>query len=109
MTTYDSRNSESTGLDAALPKLEKNMERIQELTQRLLGTMSNKRKVPQDLQGPEPELYARAGSALFQEMVQNPSKIIEQQIGYWGKTLQHFVDAQQALSKGNLEAPEDNT
>lgn len=109
MTTDDSRNSKSADLDAALPKLEKNMERIQELTQRLMGAMSNKRNVPQDLQGPEPELYARAGNALFHEMVQNPSKIIEQQIGYWGKTLQHFVDAQQALSKGNLEAPQDDT
>ena len=74
MTTDDSRRSESPDLDAALPKLEQNMERIQELTTRLLGAMSNKRKVPQDLQGPEPELYKRAGNALFQEMVQNPSK-----------------------------------
>ena len=113
MTTDDSRNNESPdlgGIDAAaLPKLEKNMQRIQELTQRLMSTMTNKRKVPKDLQGPEPELYARAGSAMFQEMIQNPSKIIEQQIGYWGKTLQHFVDAQQALGQGTLQAPEDKT
>ena len=109
MTTDESRNSESTDLNAALPKLEQNMERIQELTQRLMGAMSNKRNVPKDLQGPEPELYAKAGTAMFQEMMQNPSKVIEQQIGYWGKTLQHFVDAQQALGQGKLEAPADNT
>ncbi len=109
MTTDESINSESIDLNAALPKLEKNMERIQELTARLMATMSNKRKVPQDLQGPAPELYAKAGSVVFQEMMQNPSKIIEQQIGYWGKTLQHFVDAQQALGQGKLEAPKDAT
>ncbi len=109
MTTDDSKHTESTDLDAALPKLEQNMERIQELTTRLVAAMSNKRQVPQDLQGPEPELYARAGGAIFQEMIQNPAKIIEQQVGYWGKTLQHFVDAQQALAKGKLEAPKDDT
>ena len=109
MTTDDSKSNESADLDTALPKLEQNMERIQDLTARLMGAVANKRKVPQDLQGPEPDLYARAGGALFQEMMQNPSKIIEQQVGYWGKTLQHFVDAQQALSKGNLEAPKDDT
>lgn len=113
MTTDDSRNSESKGLggidDAALPKLEKNMDRIQVLTQRLMAAMTNKRDVPQDLQGPETDLYVRAGSAMFLEMIQNPSKVIEQQIGYWGKTLQHFVDAQQALGQGTLQAPEDKT
>jgi polyhydroxyalkanoate synthase len=113
MTTDDSTNSESTESSApqsaALPKLEKNMKRIQELTQRLMGAMSNKREVPQDLQGPAPELYTKAGKVAFQEMIQNPSKIIEQQIGYWGKTFQHYVDAQQAFSKGNLAAPVDDT
>ena len=65
MTTDESRNDESIDMNAALPKLEQNMERIQVLTQRLLGAMSNKRKVPQDLQGPAPELYAKAGKVLF--------------------------------------------
>ena len=113
MTTDDSTNGQSTEFSepqsAALPKLEKNMKRIQELTQRLMGAMSNKREVPQDLQGPAPELYTKAGKVAFQEMIQNPSKIIEQQIGYWGKTFQHYVDAQQAFSKGNLAAPADDT
>ncbi len=56
MTTDDSTNGQSTEFSepqsAALPKLEKNMKRIQELTQRLMGAMSNKREVAQDLQGP---------------------------------------------------------
>ena len=109
MTTDDSTKHESTATDAALPKLEENMARIQELTTRLMGAMANKRKVPQDLQGPEPELYAKATSTYMHDLVHNPSKIIEQQVGYWGKTLQHFVDAQQALASGKLAAPEDHT
>lgn len=109
MTIDDSTNYESTAPDEALPKLEENMARIQQLTQRLMGTMSNKRKVPQDLQGPSPELYAAASSSYMHDLINNPSKIIEQQVGYWGKTLQHFVDAQQALAAGKLEAPRDAT
>ena len=109
MTSDTSRSDESTVAKDALPKLERNMARIQELTQRLVGAMSNKRKVPQDLQGPAPDLYAKATTSYFQDVVHNPSKIIEQQVGYWGKTLQHFVEAQQALASGKLAAPEDHT
>ena len=109
MTTKGSTTSEQTVSDAALPRLEANMDRIQELTQRLMGIMSNKRSVPQDLQGPSPDLYAKAGAAYWQDMMQHPSKLIEQQVGYWGKTLQHFVEAQQALASGKFEAPEDHT
>ena len=109
MISDTSRSDESTVAKDALPKLEQNMARIQELTQRLVGAMSNKRKVPQDLQGPAPDLYAKATTSYFQDVVHNPSKIIEQQVGYWGKTLQHFVEAQQALASGKLAAPEDHT
>ena len=109
MTTNGSTPDESTAQTDALPKLEENMARIQELTQRLMSAMTNKRSVPQDLQGPAPDLYAKAPSSYMYDVVHNPSKIIEQQVGYWGKTLQHFVDAQQALASGNLAAPEDHT
>jgi polyhydroxyalkanoate synthase len=109
MKTDGSTKDESSAQSAALPKLEENMARIQELTQRLVGAMSKKRSVPPDLQGPGPDLYAKASSSYMHDLVNNPSKIIEQQVGYWGKTLQHFVDAQQALASGNLAAPEDHT
>lgn len=109
MTSDDSTNNESSVPDAALPKFEQNMERIQQLTKRLMSAMTNKRSVPQDLQGPAPELYEKATSSYMHDMVHNPSKIIEQQVGYWGKTLKHFVDAQQALASGKLTAPADTT
>ncbi|MBT8410257.1 MAG: class I poly(R)-hydroxyalkanoic acid synthase, partial [Octadecabacter sp.] len=118
MTTDDSKNNESTGTDGdiatdtALTKLEQNMARIEELTQRLVGAMSHKsekRAVPKDLQGPNPALYAKAAGLYMTEMMQHPSKVMEQQIGFWGQTLQHFVEAQQALASGKLTAPEDKT
>jgi len=109
MATNGSTKDDSGVGDAALPKLEQNMAKIQELTQRLVSAMSNRRSVPQDLQGPDPDLYNKAAAVYAHDFVNNPSKIIEQQVGYWGKTLQLFVDAQQALASGTLAAPEDKT
>lgn len=109
MTSDTTTHDESIDPKAALPKLEQNMARIQELTTRLMSAMSNKRPVPQDLQGPSADLYAKAAQSYMHDVLNNPSKIIEQQVGYWGKTLQHFVDAQQALASGKLAAPADTT
>lgn len=90
-------------------KLEENLSRIEELTQRLLIAMNPKRHVPTALQGPSPDLYARAASAYMSEMVNNPGKILEQQIAFWGKSLKHFVESQHLLVQGRLEHPVDNT
>lgn len=107
MTKDQSTSDDSTTPKASLTKLEANMERIQTLTQRLMGLMAQQRAVRQDLQGPSPEIYAKAQVAYMHDLVHNPAKIIEQQVGYWGKTLQHFVEAQQALASGRFAAPED--
>jgi polyhydroxyalkanoate synthase len=71
--------------------------------------MSQKKPTPQALQGPNQELFAKAASGYLAEMVNNPAKIIEHQIGYWGKALSHFADAQSRLAKGNLTPPADDT
>jgi polyhydroxyalkanoate synthase len=90
---------------ADLEKLNANLAKVEELTQRFLAAISHKRKVDSSLQGPGHDLYMKAASAYFAEMMANPSKILEQQIGYWGKTLKHYVEAQQQLLKGKLTEP----
>jgi len=40
-------------------------------------------------------------------MMQNPGRIIEQQVGYWGKALRLYVEAQHALMQGSFKAPAD--
>ena len=92
-----------------LSKLEANLKRIEELTQRLVAALSHKRQVPPDLQGPSPDLYMKAAQAYVAEMMKNPAKIFETQAEYWGKTLRHYLEAQQLLAQGNLAAPEDPT
>ena len=109
MTTDKSTDCESTVRDATSPKLDENMARIHDLTARLVAAMAQKRTVSKELQGPSPDFYATATKAYMADLISNPSKIIEQQVGYWGKTLQHFVDAQKALAAGSLEAPTDST
>ncbi len=51
----------------------------------------------------------KAAGAYWAEMMANPSKILEHQISYWGKSLKHYVEAQEALAGGALAVPEDST
>ncbi len=95
---------------ADLEKLNSNLARVEELTQRLLAAIAHKRQVDSGLQGPGQDLFMKAASAYFTEMMAHPSKILEHQIGYWGKTLKHYVDAQQQFLKGKItEPPPDST
>lgn len=88
-------------------RLEANMARVEELSQRLIGVLSARKPTPTKLNGPDSALYTRAAQAYWTEWMQNPAKIIEQQVQYWGKTLTHAVEAQTALASGKLVAPED--
>lgn len=94
---------------ANLEKLNENIARIEVLTQRLVAAFAQKKAQRSELQAPDPGLYLRAASAYWSEAVHNPSKILEHQVSYWGKTLQHFVEAQEALRDGTLTPPEDHT
>jgi polyhydroxyalkanoate synthase len=49
----------------------------------------------------------KAAAAYLAEMMQNPAKVVEHQVNYWGKTLKHYVEAQQVLAKGEFKAPPD--
>ena len=92
---------------AAVARLERNLGRVEELTQRLVHALAHKRHVPQALQGPSGELYLKAATAYWTEMMANPAKLIAQQANYWSDTIKHYAAAQQALLQGGLAAPED--
>lgn len=96
-----------TGPD--LEKLNANLAKIEELSQRLAAAFGSKRQIPQSLQGPGAELYMKAAQSYFTEMMANPSKLLEQQVSYWGKTLKHYVEAQEQLAQGKFEPPKDET
>ena len=92
-----------------LDNLEKNLARVDALTQRLVAALSKGRQVPPALQGPSQELYAKAAGAYWMEMVNNPAKLIEHQLSFWSRSVTHFVEAQALLAQGRIAAPEDRT
>ncbi len=100
MTTQDETSFPSN-------EMEKNIERVEALTERLGRAIAGKQSITPSLNGPDQALFAEAMTSYWTEVVNNPAKIFEHQVSYWGKSVKHFVEAQQALSKGKLEAPED--
>ena len=107
MTTSDLDVEGAVGRNMA--KLETNLARVEELTQRLLKVMGQGRQVAPSLQGPSQELYLKAATAYMTEMMNNPAKLIEHQLEFWGKSVKHYVEAQHLLAQGKVEAPQDNT
>ena len=96
MTTNDIVGPETDRKN--LDNLEKNMARVDVLTQRLVVALSKGRQVPPALQGPSQELYAKAAGAYWAEMINNPAKLIEHQLSFWSKSVTHFVEAQALLA-----------
>ncbi len=99
--------TEENATGAELDRFNANMSRLEELSQRLVAAMAQKRTIDPSLQGPSHEVFAKAATAYMHEAMFNPAKIIEQQVGYWGQIIQHYIDVQRALAGGRLEAPED--
>lgn len=103
MTTKDNETGEN------LERLNTNLARVEELSQRLLAAMTHRDPANATLNGPGPDLMAKATQSYMQEMMHNPARIFEQQVEYWGKSVKHFIEAQQVLAQGKLQAPEDDT
>ncbi|MFP4327686.1 MAG: PHA/PHB synthase family protein [Paracoccaceae bacterium] len=102
----------TTNDDAADPKLDRmaeNLKRVEQLSQRLISAMTHKRTPNPAIQGPNQDLFAKAATAYWAEWMQNPAKLLEHQIEYWGKSVTHFVEAQHKLARGQLDPPEDDT
>ena len=101
MTTKETDNPDR------LEVLNANLAKIEDLSQRLIGALSQKKTVNPGLQGPGQDLYMKAASAYMAEMMSHPSKMLEHQVGYWGKALKHYIEAQENLAKWKLAPPED--
>ncbi|MBW6506004.1 MAG: class I poly(R)-hydroxyalkanoic acid synthase [Rhodobacteraceae bacterium] len=101
MTTGDG------GLPAASQQLTENLSKVEALSQRLVAALAQKRAPNPALEAPGQDLYLKASSALIKEWMENPAKLMETQISYWGQALKHYVEAQQVLAKGKLAPPED--
>lgn len=92
---------------AALERLNANIARIEELSQRLVKALSARQGADPGLQAPGHDVYYKAAAAYMAEMMSNPAKLIEHQVNFWGQSLKHAVEAQTALASGQPAAPED--
>lgn len=107
MTTESTEAGEAAV--ASMARMKENLSKVDALRDRLTQVLANRHTHQAALDGPNQELFTKAAKAYMQEAVSNPAKLIEHQLEYWTKSVTHFVEAQQALVKGNLAAPEDRT
>ncbi len=88
-------------------ELQQNLSKVEQLSQRLVKVMQNHKGHPASLDGPSPELYVQAATSIWKEAMANPAKMLESQMEYWKQSVTHFVEAQQAIAQGKLQAPAD--
>ncbi len=101
-----------TGEDAEmgedLDRLNANLKRMEELSQRMVAALGQKDMTNDaGLEGPGSDLYVKASTALWSEMLTDPSKMIEQQVSYWGKALENFIETQQVMAAGKFVVEDD--
>ncbi|MEM6658720.1 MAG: class I poly(R)-hydroxyalkanoic acid synthase [Pseudomonadota bacterium] len=101
MTTSEDQMTELS--DEHIERLKENMEKVEQLSKRLIDVMSVKKSHTPALDGPNQQLFARAATAYWSEAWHNPAKLLEQQIEFWGKSVLNFAEAQQALALGEVE------
>ncbi len=102
--------TEDESAEANLDKMTANLQRVEELSQRLIHALSSRKPPIAQLSGPDAELFTRAATSYWSEMMQNPARLFEAQVEYWGQSVKHFMEAQQALVAGELpeeDGPED--
>jgi len=107
MTTDKAENGEPTA--ASMARMTENLSKVDALRERLTSVLATRNTHQPALDAPNQELFAKAAQAYMQEAMTNPAKVIEHQLEFWSKSVTHFIEAQQALAKGTLSAPEDRT
>ncbi len=104
MTTKSDTDLVPTG--ESLERMTQNLKKVEELSERFQRVLLNRQGHNAALDAPSGELFGRAAQAYWAEMVNNPAKILENQMSYWSDTMKHFVQAQHELSKGKFKAPD---
>ncbi|WP_372884942.1 PHA/PHB synthase family protein [Shimia sp.] len=101
--------TEDNAAGANLEKLNENLSRVEELSTRLVEVMARHKPMRRELNAPDEDVFVNAANAYLQSMMQNPARVLEHQLEYWTKSVTHFVDAQNMLMHGKLEAAPDQT
>ncbi|MBO9473461.1 class I poly(R)-hydroxyalkanoic acid synthase [Shimia sp. R10_1] len=92
-----------------LDRLNANLAKVEALSLKLAEVMARHKPLRNELNAPEPEVFVNAATAYWQGMMENPGKILENQLDLWSKSVKSFVDAQNLILKGQFAAPQDDT
>ena len=91
----------------SMDRLSENLQKMEELSKRMVAALGDKDLTTDaGLTGPGLDLHLKAGSAMWSEMMANPTKLMGQQVAYWSQAVENFIETQQALAAGQLEMPE---
>src|SRR6056297_2654636 len=85
---------------ASIEKLNENLAKVEQLSQRLIQALAARSPANPTLNTPSQELFTKAASSYWTEMLEHPGKLYEQQLEYWGKSVRHFLEAQQTKLRG---------
>ena len=78
-------------------ELERNIERLNALIPRLAAALAARKARDPRLEAPDQKVYAEAAAAYFSEMLNDPSRLIEAQVGYWSESLKNWADIQKRV------------
>ncbi|MEP2426104.1 MAG: class I poly(R)-hydroxyalkanoic acid synthase [Tateyamaria sp.] len=86
-----------------------NLKKVEALTERLTRVMASREGDQPALDAPNQQLFAKAAQSYWAEAMTNPARLMEHQMGYWTKSVTHFVEAQQALASGAVAPVADDS
>ncbi len=104
----DQKSGLNRDVSDQLATLNDNLAKAEELSLRLIAALSGRKPVNPALEGPGQDLYLKTGAAFWSQMMKDPARLYEHQVGYWARTLKHFIDIQQALSQGHVDETGDD-
>ena len=70
----DATGNDTPGFDRE--KLDENLQKINELTQRMVAALGNMKPHSPALESPDYQFYAKAAAAYFAEMMSDPARIM---------------------------------
>ena len=105
MTTTD-KAIDATSTEQ-IDRLKENLERVELLSKRLVDVLAQKKPHNPGLDAPNQELFARAASSYWAAMAQNPTRLLEQQVSFWGKSVLNYAEAQQMMANALSAEPKD--
>jgi len=95
--------------DSASPdqeKLQANLDKINELTKRMSAALAERKEHNAGLDAPDVQFYKKAAAAYFAEMISDPARIMEAQVGYWTQSVKIWSDMQNN-TVGEADSPRD--